>query len=67
MPQNTCFYCSKAGGKDDPENNTGLAHYLQDIMFKGQIFRHKRLRKRKATSRFYENLFNKLKISNKRR
>ena len=25
----------KAGGKNDPANNTGLAHYLEHIMFKG--------------------------------
>ena len=25
----------KAGGKNDPANNTGLAHYLEHILFKG--------------------------------
>ncbi|MFN8689773.1 MAG: M16 family metallopeptidase, partial [Cyclobacteriaceae bacterium] len=25
----------RAGGKNDPANNTGLAHYLEHIMFKG--------------------------------
>ena len=25
----------KAGGKNDPASNTGLAHYLEHIMFKG--------------------------------
>lgn len=25
----------RAGGKNDPSNNTGLAHYLEHIMFKG--------------------------------
>ena len=25
----------KAGGKNDPADNTGLAHYLEHIMFKG--------------------------------
>src|SRR5690606_33360095 len=27
----------KAGGKNDPANNTGLAHYLEHIMFKGSV------------------------------
>ena len=25
----------KAGGKNDPANDTGLAHYLEQMMFKG--------------------------------
>ena len=25
----------RAGGKDDPADNTGLAHYLEHMMFKG--------------------------------
>ena len=25
----------KAGGKNDPKDNTGLAHYLEHMMFKG--------------------------------
>ena len=25
----------KAGGKNDPSDNTGLAHYLEHMMFKG--------------------------------
>lgn len=28
----------KAGGKNDPTNNTGLAHYLEHMMFKGNQF-----------------------------
>jgi zinc protease len=29
----------KAGGKNDPATNTGLAHYLEHIMFKGTCSR----------------------------
>lgn len=28
----------KAGGKNDPSDNTGLAHYLEHMMFKGNAF-----------------------------
>ena len=28
----------KAGGKNDPKDNTGLAHYLEHMMFKGNKF-----------------------------
>ena len=34
-PRIHVFTAVKAGGKNDPENNTGLAHYLEHIMFKG--------------------------------
>jgi len=34
-PRVHVFTAVKAGGKNDPENNTGLAHYLEHIMFKG--------------------------------
>ena len=37
-PRIHVFTAVKAGGKDDPENNTGLAHYLEHIMFKGNKF-----------------------------
>lgn len=29
------FTAIKAGGKNDPSDNTGLAHYLEHMMFKG--------------------------------
>ena len=34
-PRIQIFTAVKAGGKNDPENNTGLAHYLEHMMFKG--------------------------------
>jgi len=34
-PRIHVFTAVKAGGKNDPENNTGLAHYLEHILFKG--------------------------------
>lgn len=34
-PRIQTFIAVKAGGKNDPANNTGLAHYLEHIMFKG--------------------------------
>jgi predicted Zn-dependent peptidase len=27
--------CVRCGGKNDPDDNTGLAHYFEHIMFKG--------------------------------
>lgn len=34
-PRIHVFTAIKAGGKNDPANNTGLAHYLEHMMFKG--------------------------------
>ncbi len=34
-PRITTYIPVKAGGKFDPENSTGLAHYLEHMMFKG--------------------------------
>lgn len=34
-PRIQSFIAVKAGGKNDPADNTGLAHYLEHIMFKG--------------------------------
>lgn len=34
-PRVQVFIPVKAGGKNDPANNTGLAHYLEHMMFKG--------------------------------
>ena len=34
-PRIHVFTAVKAGGKNDPENNSGLAHYLEHMMFKG--------------------------------
>lgn len=34
-PRVHVFIPVKAGGKNDPEDNTGLAHYLEHMMFKG--------------------------------
>ena len=34
-PRVHVFMPVKAGGKNDPANNTGLAHYLEHMMFKG--------------------------------
>lgn len=34
-PRAHSFIAVKAGGKNDPADNTGLAHYLEHMMFKG--------------------------------
>ena len=34
-PRVHVFLAVKAGGKNDPSDNTGLAHYLEHMMFKG--------------------------------
>ena len=34
-PRIQTFIAVRAGGKDDPADNTGLAHYLEHMMFKG--------------------------------
>ena len=65
-PRIHVFTAVKAGGKDDPENNTGLAHYLEHIMFKGnKFFGTKDYEKEKPLLDSIENLFNRYaKISN---
>lgn len=35
MPQVTGMVVAKAGGKDDPADATGLAHYMEHMLFKG--------------------------------
>ncbi len=35
QPRIQTYIAVHAGGKDDPETNTGLAHYLEHLMFKG--------------------------------
>ena len=38
-PRIQTFIAVRVGGKDDPADNTGLAHYLEHMMFKGtQLF-----------------------------
>lgn len=34
-PKIMSFVTTRAGGKNDPADNTGLAHYLEHLMFKG--------------------------------
>jgi predicted Zn-dependent peptidase len=34
-PRVQCYITVRAGGKNDPKNNTGLAHYLEHMLFKG--------------------------------
>jgi predicted Zn-dependent peptidase len=34
-PRIMCLIPTKAGSKNDPANNTGLAHYLEHMLFKG--------------------------------
>ena len=34
-PRIQTYIAVKVGGKNDPADNTGLAHYLEHIMFKG--------------------------------
>ena len=35
QPRIQTYIAVRAGGKDDPADNTGLAHYLEHMMFKG--------------------------------
>lgn len=37
-PRIHVFTAVKAGGKNDPKDNTGLAHYLEHMMFKGNKY-----------------------------
>ncbi len=34
-PRISCYIATKAGSKTDPSTNTGLAHYLEHMLFKG--------------------------------
>jgi predicted Zn-dependent peptidase len=34
-PRIQCYIATKAGSKTDPSSNTGLAHYLEHMLFKG--------------------------------
>ena len=34
-PRIQCYIAVKAGSKTDPATNTGLAHYLEHMLFKG--------------------------------
>src|ERR1700754_3257319 len=34
-PRIQCYVATKAGSKTDPSTNTGLAHYLEHMLFKG--------------------------------
>ena len=34
-PRIQCFIATKAGSKNDPSDHTGLAHYLEHLLFKG--------------------------------
>jgi len=58
-PRVHVFTAVKAGGKNDPENNTGLAHYLEHMMFKGnKFFGTKDYGKEKPLLDTIEKLFN---------
>ncbi|MEO2099693.1 MAG: insulinase family protein, partial [Flavobacteriaceae bacterium] len=58
-PRVHVFTAVKAGGKNDPENNTGLAHYLEHMMFKGnQFFGTKDYETEKTMLDSIEKLFN---------
>ena len=58
-PRVHVFTAVKAGGKNDPENNTGLAHYLEHMMFKGnQYFGTKDYENEKPLLDSIEKLFN---------
>jgi len=58
-PRVHVFTAVKAGGKNDPENNTGLAHYLEHMMFKGnQFFGTKDYEAEKPLLDSIEQLFN---------
>ena len=58
-PRIHVFTAVKAGGKNDPENNSGLAHYLEHMMFKGnQYFGTKDYKAEKILLDSIEQLFN---------
>ncbi len=69
-PRIHVYTAVKAGGKNDPENNTGLAHYLEHMMFKGnKHFGTKDFKTEKILIDSIEQLFNdysKLTDSNER-
>ena len=69
-PRIHVYTAVKAGGKNDPENNTGLAHYLEHMMFKGnKHFGTKDFKTEKILIDSIEQLFNdysKLTESNER-
>ena len=58
-PRIHIFTAIKAGGKNDPADNTGLAHYLEHIMFKGNdVFGTKDYESEKVLLDSIERLFN---------
>ena len=58
-PRIHVFTAIKAGGKNDPEDNTGLAHYLEHMMFKGtDAFGTKDFEREKVYLDSIERLFN---------
>ena len=58
-PRIHVFTAVKAGGKNDPASNTGLAHYLEHMMFKGnQYFGTKDYPEEKKLLDSIEQLFN---------
>ncbi|MGB2475953.1 MAG: M16 family metallopeptidase, partial [Flavobacteriaceae bacterium] len=58
-PRIQVFTAFKAGGKNDPADNTGLAHYLEHIMFKGtDVFGTKDYDKEEILLDSIEQLFN---------
>ena len=58
-PRAHVFVPVKAGGKNDPADNTGLAHYLEHMMFKGtEKFGTVDYQKEKPLLDSIENMFN---------
>ena len=58
-PRIQTFTVIKAGSKNDPANNTGLAHYLEHMMFKGtDQFGTKNYSEEKVLLDSIESLFN---------
>ena len=47
-PRIHVFTAVKAGGKNDPKNNTGLAHYLEHMMFKGNQYSERKITKQRS-------------------
>ena len=57
-PRLQTYIAVRAGGKDDPADNTGLAHYLEHMMFKGtRILGTRDFAKERPLLEEIENLF----------
>lgn len=63
-PRIQTYIAVKAGSKNDPANATGLAHYLEHMVFKGtDVFGTKDYKKESAEIKKIENLYEKYRLT----